>query len=144
MCSSICNKRVFNFFHTFHVVDQMMSIFMCVDSPSSCINHSLSTSRPSSSRLIITSMVCVNTAVTQAHLVSILSIKCANWEVQHLKADRASNLLFICFRFDDVTWLHTQVKQISRSVYSLRRHTLGSLSQHTNTKTIYWCLMKLV
>ena len=72
-------------------------------------------------------------AVTQVHLESILSIKRANWEVQHLKVDCAFNLLFIPARFDDVTWLRTQVKQISRSVCSLSRHTLGSLSQHTNT-----------
>ena len=39
------------------------------------------------------------------------AVKRANWEVQHLKVDRASNLLFICATFDDITRLHTRVKQ---------------------------------
>ena len=39
------------------------------------------------------------------------AVKRANWEVQHLKVDRASNLLFIRATFDDITRLHTRVKQ---------------------------------
>ena len=51
-----------------------------------------------------------NSAVTatQVRLESILSIKRANWEVQHLKVEHVLNLLF---RFDDVTRLRVQVKQ---------------------------------
>ena len=88
-------------------------VYPYVCRPSVLLYHSQSTSRPSFLRLIITSRklkvrfvlitVC-NTAVTQACLVSILSIKHANWEVQHLKVDLALNL-FIHARFDDVTWV---------------------------------------